>query len=42
MPRDRALAILGYEVKDGHIDAELVRLFTDARVFDSVKEDLEY
>jgi len=42
IPVDRALAILGYEVKDGNIDAELVRLFVEARVFDSVKEDLEY
>lgn len=42
MPVDRALAILGYEVKDGHIDPELVRLFTEARVFETVKDDLSY
>jgi HD-GYP domain-containing protein (c-di-GMP phosphodiesterase class II) len=34
MPPERALDILGYEVKDGHVDAELVRLFVEARVFD--------
>jgi response regulator RpfG family c-di-GMP phosphodiesterase len=33
MPLDRALAILGYEVKDGHIDGELVRIFTEAEVW---------
>jgi HD-GYP domain-containing protein (c-di-GMP phosphodiesterase class II) len=33
IPVDRALAILGYEVKDGHIDAELVRIFAEAEVF---------
>ena len=33
MPLDRALAILGYEVKDGHIDADLVRIFTEAEVW---------
>jgi HD-GYP domain-containing protein (c-di-GMP phosphodiesterase class II) len=33
LARDRALQILGYEVKDGHLDAELVQLFQDAEVF---------
>jgi HD-GYP domain-containing protein (c-di-GMP phosphodiesterase class II) len=33
MPLDRALAILGYEVKDGHIDGDLVRIFTEAEVW---------
>jgi HD-GYP domain-containing protein (c-di-GMP phosphodiesterase class II) len=33
MPVQRALDILGFEVKDGHIDAELVRIFTSAEVF---------
>ncbi|MEM9189989.1 MAG: HD domain-containing phosphohydrolase [Myxococcota bacterium] len=42
IPVERALAILGYEVKDGHIDGELVRLFTEAKVFESVQEKLEY
>ena len=30
MPVPRALDILGYEVKDGHLDAELVRIFVAA------------
>ena len=38
MPLDRALAILGYEVKDGHIDAELVRIFTEAEVWKAADE----
>lgn len=33
VPIDRALDILGYEVKDGALDAELVRLFTEAQVW---------
>ncbi|MEO7037016.1 MAG: HD domain-containing phosphohydrolase [Polyangiaceae bacterium] len=36
VPLDKALDILGFEVKDGHIDGELVRIFTEARVWDSV------
>ena len=42
MPVDRALDILGYEVRDGNIDAELVRLFSEARVFEAAAEKLEY
>ncbi len=42
IPVERALAILGFEVKDGHIDAELVRLFTDAKVYEVVQQELEY
>jgi HD-GYP domain-containing protein (c-di-GMP phosphodiesterase class II) len=42
MPVERALDILGYEVKDNHIDGELVRLFTEAKVFEAVEDDLEY
>ena len=37
MPLERALAILGYEVKDGHIDADLVRIFTEAEVWKGVE-----
>jgi HD-GYP domain-containing protein (c-di-GMP phosphodiesterase class II) len=37
MPVQRALDILGFEVKDGHIDAELVRIFTSAEVFKKVE-----
>lgn len=36
MSPERAIKILGFEVKDGHVDAELVRLFTEARVFESL------
>ncbi len=43
VPRDRALAILGFEVKDGHIDGDLVRAFTEAEVYREVEDrDLEY
>jgi HD-GYP domain-containing protein (c-di-GMP phosphodiesterase class II) len=33
MPVERALGVLDLNVKDGHLDAELVRLFIDARVW---------
>jgi HD-GYP domain-containing protein (c-di-GMP phosphodiesterase class II) len=36
VPVEKALDILGFEVKDGHIDGELVRIFSEARVWDSV------
>jgi hypothetical protein len=36
VPVEKALDILGFEVKDGHVDGELVRIFTEARVWDSV------
>ncbi|MEO8904763.1 MAG: HD domain-containing phosphohydrolase [Polyangiaceae bacterium] len=36
VPVEKALDILGFEVKDGHIDGELVRIFTEARVWESV------
>jgi HD-GYP domain-containing protein (c-di-GMP phosphodiesterase class II) len=39
---DRALQILGFEVKDGNLDAELVRIFTEAKVFDAAAPDLKY
>ena len=43
VPRERALAILGFEVKDGHIDPDLVKLFVDAEVYLEVEEkDLSY
>jgi len=32
LARDRALQILGFEVKDGNLDAELVRIFAEAEV----------
>lgn len=37
VPLERALDILGYEVKDGHIDGELLRIFVGARVWEGVK-----
>lgn len=37
MPLERALAILGFEVKDGHIDPDLVRIFTEAEVWKAVE-----
>ena len=36
VPLDRALDILGMEVKDGHIDAELVRVFVEAKAWESL------
>ncbi len=38
VPVDRALDILGYEVKDGALDAELVRLFVEGRVWERLNE----
>ena len=34
VPVERAIDILDYSVKDGHLDAELVRIFKDARVWE--------
>ena len=34
VPLERALDILGYEVKDGHLDPELVRIFREARIWE--------
>jgi HD-GYP domain-containing protein (c-di-GMP phosphodiesterase class II) len=33
VPAEMALAILGFEVKDGHLDAELVRIFTESNTW---------
>jgi HD-GYP domain-containing protein (c-di-GMP phosphodiesterase class II) len=38
VPVDRACDILGYEVKDGALDPELVRLFVDSRVWERLSE----
>lgn len=38
VPVDRACDILGYEVKDGALDPELVRLFVEARVWERLSE----
>ncbi|MBM4376369.1 MAG: GAF domain-containing protein [Deltaproteobacteria bacterium] len=40
VPLERALDILGMEVRDGHIDGELVRVFREARVWDGLDEPL--
>jgi hypothetical protein len=34
VPIERALDILGLEVKDGHVDRELVQLFIEAKAWD--------
>lgn len=35
VPVDRALDILRFSVKDGHLDGELVRIFQEARIWES-------
>jgi HD-GYP domain-containing protein (c-di-GMP phosphodiesterase class II) len=35
VPVERALDILRYSVRDGHLDGELVRIFQEARVWES-------
>jgi HD-GYP domain-containing protein (c-di-GMP phosphodiesterase class II) len=42
VPQDRALAILGFEVKDGNIDGDLVQLFTEGGVYKEVEKALDY
>ncbi len=34
VPLDKALGILDFSVKDGHLDGELVRIFKDARIWE--------
>jgi len=36
VPIQKALDILGFEVKDNHVDGELVRIFTEAKVWEGV------
>ncbi len=36
VPLDKALDILGFEVKDGHIDGELVRIFREAKIWEPI------
>jgi HD-GYP domain-containing protein (c-di-GMP phosphodiesterase class II) len=36
VPVQKALDILGFEVKDNHVDGELVRIFTEAKVWEGV------
>jgi HD-GYP domain-containing protein (c-di-GMP phosphodiesterase class II) len=42
LPLERALQILDFEVRDGHLDAELVKLFREAKVYESVERKLAY
>jgi response regulator RpfG family c-di-GMP phosphodiesterase len=42
LPVERALSILDLEVKEGHIDGELVRIFIEAQVYRKVECDLAY
>jgi HD-GYP domain-containing protein (c-di-GMP phosphodiesterase class II) len=43
MPAERALDILDFEVRDGHVDGELVRIFREAGVFRAAdRGDLSY
>jgi HD-GYP domain-containing protein (c-di-GMP phosphodiesterase class II) len=41
IPIDRALDILGYEVQGGKIDAELVRIFRESKVYEIVSPGAE-
>ncbi len=36
VPLEKALDILGFEVKDQHIDGDLVKIFVEARVWTSL------
>lgn len=36
LPVEKALDILGFEVKDGMLDGELYRLFVDARIYEQI------
>lgn len=38
VPVDRALDILGYEVKDQHLDPDLVRVFVEAKVWTTLEQ----
>jgi len=42
VPVDRAMSILDMEVKEGGLDSELVRIFTDAGVYRSIEGELAY
>ena len=37
VPTEKAIDILGFEVKDGHLDAELVQLFVDSKAWESLQ-----
>jgi HD-GYP domain-containing protein (c-di-GMP phosphodiesterase class II) len=42
VPPDKALDILGFEVKDGHLDPDLVKIFREATVYRLVEGQLTY
>ncbi len=42
VPVPKALDILGFEVKNGHIDPELVRIFQEARIWESIMSGALY
>jgi HD-GYP domain-containing protein (c-di-GMP phosphodiesterase class II) len=42
LPQERALQILDFEVRDGHLDPELVRIFREAEVYKSSQQALPY
>lgn len=42
MPAERALGILDFEVRDGNVDGELMRIFREAEVYKAVEEKLDY
>ena len=42
LANERALQILGFEVKEGNLDADLVRIFQEAEVFKVADQSLEY
>jgi HD-GYP domain-containing protein (c-di-GMP phosphodiesterase class II) len=42
LPAERALQILGFEVKEGNLDPELVRVFREAEIFKRGDEVLAY
>lgn len=41
LPVQRALDILGYEVKDGMLDADLYQIFLDTKVYDKIESAAE-
>jgi hypothetical protein len=38
VPLEKALDILGFEVKDQHIDADLVKIFVDAKIWTQIHD----
>ncbi len=42
LPLERALQILDFEVKDGHLDADLVRVFREAKIYEFTDRKLQY